>query len=454
MRGLPSNIFARLKSRDIAFLEKTILNEEIKRALFDMDPCTQSQWDIVEQAGFINGRNISNNVIIAQKVIHSMRSKEIGKKLDVIKLDLEKASDRIFWNGVPTQKFKQIREVKHGCSLSPYLFVLCIEWLGYIIHAKIDATYPLKGILRHFCEFSGHKISAQKSNMYFSKGVEVDLCVQISQLFGFQEVHNLGIYLGVPLLHNWVTKSTLNFVVKKMRHKLQSWEARKLSIAGRITLAQSVLLAIPNYFMQSMLIRKGVCAEIKRIVRQFIWDHSSGHPKLALSPKKMFYGCESFEQNIARRINSWSPLPRVNVCTYGVHSLRNSGSAFAGSVVRDPVGNWILRFNCYLGRCTPFEVELWGILDKLLILLNKGYKRATIQIDNLEVVNALTVKGSEDSGTTLIRRIQRIMNFEGQWEIRYILRECNLIADRLAKLSLAWQSSLQIFVVPPNNVLK
>ncbi|MBA0665248.1 hypothetical protein Goklo_005136, partial [Gossypium klotzschianum] len=76
---------------------------------------------------------------------------------------------------------------------------------------------------------------------------------------------------------------------------------------------------------------------------------------------------------------------------------RNSGSAFAGSVVRDPVGNWILRFNCYLGRCTPFEVELWGILDKLLILLNKGYKRATIQIDNLEVVNALTVKGSEDS---------------------------------------------------------
>ncbi|MBA0779564.1 hypothetical protein Gotri_003811, partial [Gossypium trilobum] len=41
--------------------------------------------------------------------------------------------------------------------------------------------------------------------------------------------------------------------------------------------------------------------------------------------------------------------------------------------------------------------ELWGILDELFLLLNKGYKQATIQTDNLDVVQALTDIGLEDS---------------------------------------------------------
>lgn len=118
--------------------------------------------------------------------------------------------------------------------------------------------------------------------MYLSKGITTNLCDQISQLFRFQKVYNLEIYLTVPLLHDRVTKSTLNFIMYKVRHKLQSLEVRKLSIKGRVTLAHLVLLAIPNYFTQSMLISKGVCAETERIVRQFIWGCSSGHPKLAL----------------------------------------------------------------------------------------------------------------------------------------------------------------------------
>ncbi|KAH1073146.1 hypothetical protein J1N35_025474 [Gossypium stocksii] len=38
MRGLPSNIFPHFKLRDIVFLEMVIFDEELKTALFDMDP--------------------------------------------------------------------------------------------------------------------------------------------------------------------------------------------------------------------------------------------------------------------------------------------------------------------------------------------------------------------------------------------------------------------------------
>ncbi|MBA0616518.1 hypothetical protein Godav_016560, partial [Gossypium davidsonii] len=64
---------------------------------------------------------------------------------------------------------------------------------------------------------------------------------------------------------------------------------------------------------------------------------------------------------------------------------RDSGYAAIGGVARDRVGDWIMGFNRFLGMCSPFEAEVWAILDGILILLNKGYKRITIMTDNLEV---------------------------------------------------------------------
>ncbi|MBA0649846.1 hypothetical protein Goklo_017362, partial [Gossypium klotzschianum] len=72
--------------------------------------------------------------------------------------------------------------------------------------------------------------------------------------------------------------------------------------------------------------------------------------------------------------------------------------------------------------------ELWGILDGLLVLLSKGFERATIQTDNIDVVKAL-----QDN---------MMANLEN-----------NLVVDCLAKLSLALKASLQIFENAPNEVL-
>lgn len=46
-------------------------------------------------------------------------------------------------------------------------------------------------------------------------------------------------------------------------------------------------------------------------------------------------------------------------------------------------------------------------------MLKKGYKRATIQIDKLEVIKALTEKEMEYSSITILKRVQRTMRSEG-----------------------------------------
>ncbi|KAK5843068.1 hypothetical protein PVK06_005499 [Gossypium arboreum] len=60
---------------------------------------------------------------------------------------------------------------------------------------------------------------------------------------------------------------------------------------------------------------------------------------------------------------------------------------------------------------------------------------------------------SVDSGITVLRRIKRLLSSDGQWDFKYITRECNLTADQLAKISLSWKSSLQLFEVPPDLVI-
>ncbi|XP_016689509.1 uncharacterized protein [Gossypium hirsutum] len=79
-----------------------------------------------------------------------------------------------------------------------------------------------------------------------------------------------GFVFGVPLFYDRVTISSLKFVVDKVKSRLQSWDARQLSLADRATLAQSVLLTISTYFMQSLKIPQDICDEIESIVRQFI----------------------------------------------------------------------------------------------------------------------------------------------------------------------------------------
>ncbi|KAA3488495.1 Retrovirus-related Pol polyprotein LINE-1 [Gossypium australe] len=203
-----------------------------------------------KQAGSVARRKSKDNIIIVQEVIHSMKNKQKNKRWMAIKINLEKAYDRV-----------------HR------------DFIDASLQAEENQARVIKEGLDTFCAFLGYNVNLKKSNMFFSKGVGEDIQRCISGIFGFQVVQNLGSYLGVPHFHEKVTNNTLRFVMDKVCSKLCSWYARQLSLAGRITLVQSVLLSIPSYFMQSMMIPKGLCDEIEVMVRQFIWGTTSGNKK-------------------------------------------------------------------------------------------------------------------------------------------------------------------------------
>ncbi|CAL1355512.1 unnamed protein product [Linum trigynum] len=131
------------------------------------------------QSSFIPGRQTSDNILIVQEVLHSLKKRQGKKGGIVVKIDLEKAYDRlrwdflrdtlievglpsswihcimycvehnhmrIFWNGELSHPITPSRGVRQGDPLSPYLFVLCMERLSHRIDQAVrDKSWkPIK----------------------------------------------------------------------------------------------------------------------------------------------------------------------------------------------------------------------------------------------------------------------------------------------------------------------
>ncbi|CAA7024805.1 unnamed protein product [Microthlaspi erraticum] len=117
-------------------------------------------------SSFIPERLSVDNIVVVQEAVHSMRRKKGKKGWMLLKLDLEKAYDRVrwdfledtmkaarlpekwiqwimkcdcgpsmqlLWNGEKAKPFVPMRGLRQGDPLSPYMCVLCLERLCHLI---------------------------------------------------------------------------------------------------------------------------------------------------------------------------------------------------------------------------------------------------------------------------------------------------------------------------------
>lgn len=118
------------------------------------------------QSSFVQNRQITNNILVYQEVLHSMQTMKGNRGYMAIKIDLEKAYDRlswdfiqdtlddvgfnstwvriimecirtprmaVLWKGKRLHWFRPSRGVRQGDAMSLAIFVLCIERLSRMI---------------------------------------------------------------------------------------------------------------------------------------------------------------------------------------------------------------------------------------------------------------------------------------------------------------------------------
>ena len=99
---------------------------------------------------------------------------------------------------------------------------------------------------------------------------------------GFSSTRDFGNYLGAPILTDKRNKRVYNFIIDKLRARLASWKANTLSFASRLTLINSVTIALPTHIMQCTLLPTKVHKEIDKLNRNFLWGDTTSNKKMHL----------------------------------------------------------------------------------------------------------------------------------------------------------------------------
>ena len=287
----------------------------------------------VSQTGFMRERSIMDNIFTFWEATAAATKNK--QHLAVLLLDFEKAYDRVDWNflegtmyrmgfGIPWIKgisclyrnaqsqvllaggvgsrFNITRSVRQGCPLAPFLFLLFSEAMHLFLTAQSTGlrglAMPLNGqdildseladdtalyvdgmltnlqqvewALLQFCTASGAKLNWEKTVAFWVSNEPPPRWTPHPNFEWTQKgvaVRYLGVQVGIdlaPELHVAPLLLTL-------RKKLFLWGHAKLSLAGRVVVANHVLLATVWYIASSWLFSKSCIGQIRRLVRNFIW---------------------------------------------------------------------------------------------------------------------------------------------------------------------------------------
>lgn len=91
------------------------------------------------------------------------------------------------------------------------------------------------------------------------------------KLLGVQEIKFDENYLGLPSLIGKEKHASFNYIKERVWRKLQGWEGKLLSQAGREVLIKSVIQAIPTFTMGCFKFPVSLCHEIEAMVKKFWW---------------------------------------------------------------------------------------------------------------------------------------------------------------------------------------
>lgn len=161
-------------------------------------------------------------------------------------------------NGEPTQTIQPSKGLRQGDPLSPYLFLLCVEGLHFLLH-RVAESRQIRGVsickrcprLTHFffaddslvfcrvslieCQkiqelldcyerASDQQLNRSKTGIFFNKSMPPNILDQIKISLEVQEIKQYERYLGLPSLVGKKKKASLLYIKERVVAKLQGWK--------------------------------------------------------------------------------------------------------------------------------------------------------------------------------------------------------------------------------------
>ena len=150
-----------------------------------------------------------------------------------------------------------------------------------LLHYAEDTTFFLCGstvaahhvstMLDIFSDFSGLQLNRGKSSVV-AIGLSSEELDQVSAVLA-TPIASLPLrYLGLPLTEGRLRGRDWQPIMMKIEVRLGGWQAPRLSRGGRLVILQSMLAAIPIYFMVIFWMSEGMRRQIESIMQCFFWQ--------------------------------------------------------------------------------------------------------------------------------------------------------------------------------------
>ncbi|KAF7826059.1 ribonuclease H [Senna tora] len=367
--------------------------------------------------------------------------------------------------------------------------------------------------LELFCNLSGHKINNSKTSIFFTKNTSQSTITDIISLSGFKQCSSMGKYLGTNIIHGMHSRGHYNHILEKLKKKLAGWKASCLSMAGRVSLINSVTSSIPVFHMQNYSIPQSIIQDFEKYERKFLWGEDDNKRKLhtyswevACTSKEnrglgiknlsimnkalickttwnLFYGpnnlcsqvitskyqkrCKdtdklSYKPGDSRlwkaiSNNWWLDPPPSN--WYKINTdgsvVGEQGMAGCGGIIRNDQGNWISGFLSFIGSCSVLDAELWGIYRGLVLVKKKGLQRVMVECDSKEAIGLIEkARALRFTNNRMVGKIFELSTNLDRVVFSYSPREANGCANWLARRSLYYSIGVKELDSPPSYLLK
>ena len=201
-----------------------------------------------------------------------------------IKLFYTKCLSSVLVNGNASKQFELGRGCRQGDPLSPYIFLICAEFLGCLIRknkdivgitvdnieCKItqyadDSTVILDGsnnslqrvleTLDMFERFSGLKVNEEKTNVVYigslrDRNTNPDITKKHLNWVKDGKFSALGVQFSTNLTE--MGELNYNTLRESVTNSIHHWSKRNLTVLGRVTIVKSVLIPKFNHLILSI----------------------------------------------------------------------------------------------------------------------------------------------------------------------------------------------------------